>query len=231
MNEDDLLSFEEIVEVVEGAVRKGITKIRLTGGEPLVRSGIATLVRMIKEVEGVEELVMTTNGILLGKYAQELADAGLDRVNVSLDTIDPAKYYHITRGGQLQKVLDSIIVAIQVGLNPVKLNCVVMDSSDEVDALAVKQYASDMGLEVRFIHQMDLETGSFSKVEGGEGGDCSKCNRLRLTANGCIKPCLFNPVGYNVKQVGIEAAFEQAAMCKPQAGSKNQSGTFYGIGG
>ena len=231
LSHDDILSFEEIVDIIKVAVKKGIDKIRLTGGEPLVRSGIIDLVRMIKSVDGVKELVMTTNGILLSKYAKELADAGLDRVNVSLDTTNTEKYYKLTRGGEIQKVFEGIQTAIQVGLNPVKLNCVVMSSSDEEDARKVAEYANTMGLEVRYIHQMDLKTGKFSKVEGGDGGNCSSCNRIRLTANGCIKPCLFNSIGINVKQYGIEEAFEKAVICKPKSGTRSHSSTFFGIGG
>lgn len=231
LKHQDILSFEEIVDVVEVAVSNGVNKIRLTGGEPLVRSGIVDLVRMIKQVDGVDELVMTTNGILLSLYAKQLSDAGLDRVNVSLDTIDPDKYFKLTRGGNVTKVFEGIEVAMQVGLNPVKINCVVLKSSDEIEAIKVKEFADNMGLEMRYIHQMDLETGKYSKVEGGIGGDCSKCNRLRLTANGCIKPCLFNPASFNVKKLGIENAFEKALICKPKSGSRDKSGKFYKIGG
>jgi GTP 3',8-cyclase len=231
MHHDDLLSFEEIVEVVKATVKKGITKIRLTGGEPLVRKGIISLVEMIARVDGVEDLSMTTNGILLEQYAEALKAAGLNRVNVSLDTLDEKKYAAITRGGKLNDVLRGIQKAKEVGFSPIKINCVVMNSSDEKDALAVKAYAQAEGLSVRFIHQMDLETGHFSKVEGGEGGDCKSCNRIRLSANGGFKPCLFNDACFNVKQFGIEHALERAVECKPLSGTRNLSGKFYNIGG
>ena len=231
MNHDDLLSFEAIVEIVKQAVANGITKIRLTGGEPLVRKGIVDLVRMIAAVPGVDDLALTTNGILLAKYAEALKQAGLMRLNVSLDTLNNEKYADITRGGKLDDVFRGIAKAKEVGFDPIKINCVVMKSSDEPDAREVKKYAQSEGLKVRFIHQMDLETGEFSKVEGGEGGDCKSCNRLRLTATGGFKPCLFNDACFNVKEFGIQGALEKAVACKPQAGSKNQSGEFYNIGG
>lgn len=227
----DLLSFEEILEVVKVAVGKGITKVRLTGGEPLVRKGIVQLVDMISNLQGIEDLGMTTNGILLEQYAEDLKSAGLNRINISLDTLDEKKYALITRGGKLNDVLRGIQKAKQVGFNPIKINCVVMHSSDEPDAIAVKEFAKAEALSVRFIHQMDLETGHFSKVEGGEGGDCKNCNRIRLSATGGFKPCLFNDACFNVKEYGIETALEKAVMCKPRAGSKNQSGKFYNIGG
>lgn len=231
MDHNDLLSFEEIVEVVKETVKNGITKIRLTGGEPLVRNGIVDLVKMIAEINGVEDLTMTTNGILLKKYAKPLKLAGLNRVNISLDTLNADKYADITRGGKLEAVFAGINEAKEVGFNPIKINCVVLNSSDEPDALAVKKYAIENDFKIRFIHQMDLKTGHFSKVEGGEGGDCKSCNRIRLSATGGFKPCLFNDSCFNIKEHGIEGALEKAVQCKPQSGSKNKSGKFYNIGG
>jgi cyclic pyranopterin phosphate synthase len=117
----DILTYEKIVEIARCAVDKGIKKIRLTGGEPLVRKGIINLVKMLSEIEGLQDLSMTTNGILLKKHAQDLADAGLNRVNVSLDTLDTEEYRSITRGGDLQMVLEGIEMARKVGLNPIKI--------------------------------------------------------------------------------------------------------------
>lgn len=231
MKPKDLLSFEEIVDIVRKSVQNGITKIRLTGGEPLVRNGIVDLVRMIAEIEGLEDLAMTTNGILLEKYANELKKAGLKRVNISLDTIDEKIYFELTRGGKITDVLKGIKKAKEVGFDPIKINCVVMDNSDEPNAIAVKKFAKENNLRVRFIHQMDLESGQFSKVEGGEGGDCKSCNRIRLSASGGFKPCLFNDSCFNVKEFGIEGAMQRAVACKPKSGSKNKSGKFYNIGG
>lgn len=231
MKHSDLLTFEEIVEIVNTSVKKGITKIRLTGGEPLVRKGIVDLVGMIANVDGIEDLSMTTNGILLEKYAEQLWEAGLQRINISLDTIDKKKYSKVTRGGQIDDVFRGITKAKQVGFDPIKINCVVMNSADEPDAINVKKFAIENGLKVRFIHQMDLETGHFSKVEGGEGGNCASCNRIRLSATGGFKPCLFNDSCFNVKEYGIEDALQKAVQCKPKTGTKNKSGKFYNIGG
>jgi cyclic pyranopterin phosphate synthase len=230
MTHEDILSFEEIVDVVKASKREGITRIRLTGGEPLVRKGIVTLVRMINEVDGIEEVAMTTNGIMLEKFAEDLASAGLKRVNISLDTIDSEKYKEITRGGDINKVLRGIKSAVDAGLNPVKLNCVV-DKPDDIDAMQVEEFAKENNLKVQFINQMNLEGGYFSKVKGGEGGNCSLCNRIRLMANGNIKPCLFNESGFNVRTYGIEEAINLAVENKPKTGTKNRTGNFYNIGG
>ncbi|MCF6184666.1 MAG: radical SAM protein, partial [Bacteroidales bacterium] len=130
MQHKDILRFEEIVEVVKYAVSQGVDKIRITGGEPLVKKGIVDLIRMIAEIDGIKDFGMTTNGIFLDKYAQQLADAGLHRVNISLDTINPEKYRKITRTGDITQVFKGIEAAKKAGLNPIKINCVVQKSFD-----------------------------------------------------------------------------------------------------
>jgi len=227
----DILSYEEIVEVVRYVTERGVQKIRLTGGEPLIRRDITTLVQMISKVEGVKDFSMTTNGILLDKYAKQLVDAGLNRVNVSLDTLDAEKYKKITRGGDLNDVLRGIQRADEVGLNPVKINMVLNDLTSEEDKNQLREYCNKHGYSLRFIHQMNLEKGEFSVVEGGAGGDCKNCNRLRLTANGKLKPCLFSNQEYDIRELGIESALKLALEHKPLAGSKNESCTFYRMGG
>lgn len=231
LRHEEILSFEEIHSVVRIAVGLGIDKIRITGGEPLVRKGITDLISMIASTEGIKDLAMTTNGILLPELANKLKDAGLQRINISLDTLDSSKYKELTRGGDLKLVLDGIKAARQAGLDPIKINCVVFKSSNEEDALEVKKFAYNEGLQVRFIRRMDLETGEFSVVEGGEGGNCSICNRLRLTANGMIKPCLFSDLEYPVRLLGAEAALLNAMNAKPLKGCVSTKNKFYNIGG
>ncbi len=231
LDHKDIITFEEIVEVVKYSVGMGIDKIRITGGEPLVRRGIVDLVKMIAEIPGVKDFGLTTNGIYLKKYAKGLKDAGLKRVNVSLDTLDPKKYKEITRLGNIQDVLDGIEEARNVGLTPVKINCVIKKSSQEHDAVEVASYCKEHDLKIRYIKQMQLNLGHFSVVEGGEGGDCKICNRLRLTANGKIKPCLFNNNEYSIRELGIEGALNKALKLKPECGSVNTEGEFYNIGG
>lgn len=228
---DEILRYEEILEVVREAALLGIDKVRITGGEPLVRKGVENLVAMISGVPGIRELTLTTNAVLLEEYAQKLADAGLHRINISLDTVDPVKYYTITRGGYLHKVLSGIEAARAAGLDPVKINCVVQHSSDEPNAREVREFCEKNGLEVRFIHRMDLESGCFTVVEGGTGGDCRSCNRLRLTANGYIKPCLFDNLSFSIRELGPRGALYQAIGLKPEKGTKNTVNQFNNIGG
>ena len=231
MKHQDILSFEEITEVVRVAVSHGIDKFRITGGEPLVRKDIVSLVSQITEIKGVNDLSMTTNGIFLEELAQPLKDAGLRRVNISLDTINPVKFSEITRGGDLDSVLRGIKAAKEAGMEPIKINCVVFKTSNEEDALEVKEYCKMNNLQVRFIHQMNLESGEFSVVEGGSGGNCNQCNRLRLTANGIVKPCLFDEQEFSVRELGAEKALLSALDCKPLNGCFNRKGSFYNIGG
>jgi GTP 3',8-cyclase len=231
LNPSEILSFEEILNVVKSAAGLGINKIRLTGGEPLVRKDIVSLVGMIAAVKDVRDLALTTNGILLGQLAGELKSAGLMRVNVSLDTLDPERFKAITRGGNIQQVFDGIKAAIRAGLDPVKINCVVSGSSENEDARQLKEFGAVNGLPVRFIRQMDLETGEFGIVDGGEGGNCKICNRLRLTANGMVKPCLFSEQEFAVRELGAERALIAALESKPLKGCVNRVGRFYNIGG
>jgi len=231
LDHSEVLRFEEIVEVVQLAVSMGVDKVRLTGGEPLVRKGIVDLVSMIAAIPGIKDLSMTTNAIMLDRFARPLAAAGLMRVNISLDTLDPLKFRLLSGGGDLQAVLFGIEAAREAGLEPIKINCVVKKDSSEPDALEVAAFCREKGLEVRFIHQMDLHSGEFAVVEGATGGDCEICNRLRLTANGNIKPCLFSDLEFNVRQLGAESALYEALAHKPSCGTTNSSGNFYNIGG
>ncbi|KAF0129092.1 MAG: Uncharacterized protein FD155_2767 [Bacteroidetes bacterium] len=231
MSHDQILSFEEIIETVKFAVEHGVNKVRITGGEPLVRKGIVELVAGIAAIPGVKDLGMTTNGILLGRFAADLKKAGLQRVNISLDSIDPEKFKEITRLGNINAVFEGIEAAKSAGLYPIKINCVIKSSSLEPDAQAVKSYCISENLQIRFIKEMNLETGQFSVVEGGDGGHCASCNRMRLTANGDLKPCLFTDLAYNIRELGIEKAYLNAIQNKPACGSINQKNQFSNIGG
>jgi len=231
LNHNDILTFEEITSTVKAGVEMGIEKVRLTGGEPLVRKGIVDLVAMLSQIDGIKDLSLTTNGQLLEKFAQPLANAGLRRLNVSLDTMDPVIYRRMSRGGEIEPVLIGIEAAREAGLLPIKINCVISRSAQDKDAVDVAAFCVENDLHIRYIHKMDLANGDFSVVEGGEGGDCSICNRLRLTANGMIKPCLFNDLEYNVRELGPEEAFRLASGNKPACGTNSMSGKFYNIGG
>jgi cyclic pyranopterin phosphate synthase len=231
LSHDEILSYDEIAKFTRIAVENGVTKVRITGGEPLVRKGLTALVRMISDIEGITDLSMTTNGVLLKMFADELKAAGLHRVNISLDTIDADKFREITRNGNIKDVFEGIAAAKSAGLLPVKINCVIKESKNEESALGVTRFCEENNLEIRYIKQMDLVKGHFSRVEGGTGGDCSACNRLRLTANGKLKPCLFSNTEFDIRQLGFEKAIMLAVESKPEYGTTNEKNEFYNIGG
>ncbi len=156
MSHYDILSYEEIYTLVKAAAELGIDKVRLTGGEPLVRARLSELIRLIAEIDTIKDISMTTNGILLVKYAAELKEAGLDRVNISLDTLKPERFRQITRCGNLEDALNGIKAAGEEGLNPVKINMVVMAgiNEDEIPDFAGKTITD--GWNVRFIEQMPV---------------------------------------------------------------------------
>jgi cyclic pyranopterin phosphate synthase len=243
INHGQVLRYEEIETIVRAAAELGISKVRLTGGEPLVRLGIVDLVRKIAQIAGIDDLAMTTNGVLLARYAQDLADAGLHRVNISLDTLDPQRFRGITRRGELADVQAGIEAARQAGLEPIKVNAVVIRgmNDDEVVALAAKALEADWW-NIRFIELMPVGDGELmeeawgervvtaqevrrriesalgklepAKMRVGSGPAryyrlpnakgtvgfitpisshfCYKCNRLRLTADGQLRPCLLS---------------------------------------
>ncbi len=227
----DLLTTEEILEIVRVGVILGITKVRLTGGEPLVRDDIVQLIRELNKIEGLQDIGLTTNGTLLAAMAEDLKKAGLKRINISLDTLDPEKYRQITRRGELSDVLAGIEAAIANRFDPIKINCVIIPGKNEEDIPELRKFCEQKNLQLRFIRQMDLKTGKFYPVEGGQGGICSICNRLRLTADGYIKPCLFSDLGYSVRELGIERAFKLAVENKPLNGTRALKHNFYNIGG
>ena len=227
----NILSFSQIVDFTKEAVAMGIDKIRITGGEPLVRKGITQLISMLSSIDGIKDLSMTTNGTLLPEFAYDLKKAGLMRVNISLDATDPVRYREITREGDINMVFKGVEAAKKAGLTPVKINCVIENSIDEPDAADVARYASEIGCQVRFIPRMDLEKGQFGIVSGGSGGDCAKCNRLRLTSTGMLKPCLFSNIEFDTMKLGARKAIEMALNRKPEKGGHNYTGHFYNIGG
>ncbi len=230
---DDILTFEEIERIVREAAALGVTKVRITGGEPLVRRGIADLIRMVASVPEIRDIGLTTNGILLAPLAKKLKEAGLHRVNISLDSLDPDKYREITRGGDLALVLDGIRAAREAGLTPIKINTVLIGGFNDSEIEAFVELTRRESLDVRFIELMPIgeastwSSGHFISNETvlkrvpalmplaiqdersparyytlpgalGKVGlinpisshFCASCNRLRLTADGKLKPCL-----------------------------------------
>lgn len=187
MSHEDILTYEEIHTVARAAAELGINKVRLTGGEPLVRSGLSELIRMLAQIDGIDDISLTTNGTLLSRYAAELKRAGLHRVNVSLDTLKPDKFSLITRSNlSLDDVLAGIETARSVGLDPVKLNMVVVSGVNDDEILDFTAKTIDQGWHVRFIEFMSL---------GGVGSSNSRFTsvsemRKRLEQVGELQPCL-----------------------------------------
>lgn len=227
------MSADEFVEIARAAASLGMKKLRITGGEPLIRSDIVPLVRRLGEIPGIEDMSLTTNATLLAPIAKELFEAGIHRINISLDTLDAQKYEKITRGGHLADALDGIRAAFEAGMSPVKFNTVLIGgfNDDEIEALAA--LTLHYPVQLRFIELMPIgdTKGEFSpeaylpdstvlaklpqlepvpsekhtvarlyKLPGAVGEIglisplsnhfCAECNRLRLTADGCLKPCL-----------------------------------------
>ncbi|AGB41191.1 molybdenum cofactor biosynthesis protein A [Halobacteroides halobius DSM 5150] len=151
---DQILSYEKIVRIVQTGAKLGIKKVRVTGGEPLVRKGAVDLIRMLKNISGIEEVALTTNGVLLAKYASQLVTAGLDRVNISLDTLQQDKFREITNFDQLEQVIEGIKSALEVGLTPVKINVVVMQSINDDEIFDFIALTRQLPVHVRFIEYM-----------------------------------------------------------------------------
>ena len=229
---EHILAYEEIAKITAELVNEGISKVRLTGGEPLCRRGIVSLLSMLSKIDGIKDLSMTTNGVLLAQYAGELKESGLDRLNVSLDAVDRSEYKRVTGTDNLNDVISGLDAAVRAGFGPdsIKLNCVVEESSKEKNAREVAKFAAESGFGIRFIRMMDIEKGEFWPVEGGDGGYCRACNRLRLSSDGSLFPCLFSDVSFSVMELGIKEACRQALEHKPESG-KFSKNTFYTIGG
>ncbi len=228
---EKIMRYEEIRDFCVVAVGMGIRRFRLTGGEPLVRPGVVDLVRMIRAIPGVEEIALTTNASRLAPVAGDLKAAGLDRVNISLDTLDPDRFREITRGGDIRDVLAGIDAALAAGLTPVKLNIVVFPGEGDADARAVEAFAAEKGCQSRRIRKMDLAAGEFDVVQHSDRGDCRVCNRLRLTSHGYVRSCLLHDIMFSVRELGAEEAIRQAVRNKPERGTGTSVSGMNRIGG
>ena len=247
MDRSELLTFEEITRFVEVAVPLGIDKIRLTGGEPLMRRDMPRLVAMLSRVAGIRDIGLTTNGLLLADQAQALYDAGLRRINISLDTLNPERFRQIARRDGLEKVIAGILAAKGAGFDPVKINAVSMRGITEEEVVPLARFARAHGLEMRFIEympigadhwerskvyfaheimeQLEREVAPLVPVDdydprapamefqytdgGGRVGIiasisrpfCTSCNRIRLTADGKLRNCLFALTEMDIKSL------------------------------
>ena len=241
----DMLTEDEFITAVEAAAALGITKLRITGGEPLVKKNIVSICRRAAAVAGIREVCLTTNGLLLPKMAKELKEAGVKRLNLSLDTLNPEKYAYITRIGQLEDFKAGLDAALEAGFEKIKINAVLIGgfNDDEIGQLAglTMQYPVD----VRFIEMMPMyDSGDFDerayipytrvlealpealsveadggvaklyRLPGAKGNIglispvsahfCGECNRIRLTADGKLKPCLHSADEYSLKGLDLD---------------------------
>lgn len=240
----EILSFEEITKLAKLFAELGVTKIRITGGEPLVRKNLSSLILSLKKIEGIKNVGITTNGILLKNYVNDLKSAGLDGVNISLDTLSKDKFRRITLRDNFDDVLSGINTALHAGISPVKLNVVVMGGINDDEILDFVEFVKDKNLELRFIEYMPFKSNGWTNarflpysqminlisskytltpIENSESVAknytikefkgrigfitsitehfCSDCRRLRLTADGWLKTCLFFPAEKNLKEL------------------------------
>jgi len=265
---DTILRYEEILRLVRVYAKAGISKIRLTGGEPLVRKGILDFVSELGQIPGIDDLSMTTNGVLFKQFAEPLKKAGLTRINISLDTLIPEKFYTITRRDKFREVWSGIEEALKVGFSPVKLNVVAINGTNHNEVLDFARLSQRLPLSVRFIEYMPAGDGHWNpdlvctankmkqqieeigelvyieeestgpavryrfKKSPGEIGFinpischfCKTCNRIRLTPDGNLRPCLFSDDEIDLKPFlrgncsddTLLGALHQALAMKPE---------------
>lgn len=265
---EHLLTFDEIAAVVRVLAEMGVTKVRLTGGEPLTRPNLEQLVAKLKEINGIRDIALSTNGILLAKKAAVLREAGVNRVNISIDSLVPERFARITRGGDLRRVLDSVDECVRLGYDPIKLNVVLMRGTNDDEIESFLRLTLERPLQIRFIEYMPIghddkfwrngylplgtvlercekagwmpepaeasqgngpaqyfripgALGLFGLIHPVSDHFCASCNRLRLTAEGDIKPCLYWNDEWNVRKwIGhdekLKELFLRALDAKPE---------------
>ena len=258
MDRSNLLSFEEIQRVAQIVSRMGINRLRLTGGEPLMRKNLPVLIKMLNEVDGIDDIAMTTNAYFLKDQAQSLKDAGLKRLNVSLDALDPEKFRDVNRRDCLQSVLDGLDTARKVGFKSIKINAVAVRNFSETEIMSLIEMGRSDGFEIRFIEFMpldsdkvwerdkvlfgheivnmikdnyelvpidnSLEIGPASEYNFADGKGkigiitavsnpfCDHCNRIRMTADGKLRTCLFSTEETNLKELVRSGATDQTII-------------------
>ena len=163
---DDILRYEEIIRIVSMAVKLGLIKVRITGGEPLLRRGFIEFIASLNKIQGLQDISLTTNGILLEEYAQGIFDAGIHRINISLDSLNKEKYFRVTNGGNLEAVLRGIAKAEEIGFSPIKINTVAIKGFNDDEVLAFAKLAVDKPFQMRFIELMPM--GQYNLAHGAD---------------------------------------------------------------
>lgn len=227
---EDLLSLEQLAEAARAAVGLGVTKVRLTGGEPLVRRGIVQLVRMIAAIDGLTHLGMTTNGTLLAARARELRLAGLSSVNVSLDTLEAERYREITRGGAIEDALAGLRAAVAEGF-AVKINMVVLSDTAPGEIEAMREFAGSAGARLQLINHFDLARRKTDGYAFDRPPACEGCNRIRLLADGTLKPCLHSNEELRLDPGRPAESLREAILSKPRRGGACTNRPMQQIGG
>jgi len=231
---DEILSYEEIARIVEIGASLGISKIKLTGGEPLVRPDLEQLVEMLARIPDIDDLGMTTNGSLLTRgKALRLKAAGLMRVNISLDTIAPEKFTELTQGHDIADVIRGIDAARLAGFAPVKINMVVFETTLQEEIKRMEEFCDARGLLLQTIARFNLHdrNNTCTGLSTHRPPHCNACNRLRLTADGHLLSCLFSDSKERVDLNDIHGSFYNAVAAKPQHGTANKNLTMSQIGG
>jgi len=208
----------------------GIWKVRLTGGEPLVKRGICGLVKMIRKHPGVRHIGMTTNGLLLPRFAPLLRSAGLDSLNISLDTLDAETYGKLTRIGNIDDCLKGIDAAIAEDFK-IKINMVVFSHTTEKEIAQMRDFCTGKGLTLQLINHYDLTKEKHNDYVFDRPPKCADCNRIRLTADGFLKPCLHSNLEIPVDMNNIETCIKEAILNKPEKGLACSNRSMVGIGG
>jgi GTP 3',8-cyclase len=226
----DFLSFEQMAAVARAAVGLGVNKVRLTGGEPLVKRGIVELVRMLAGIEGLDHLAMTTNGILLPRFARALREAGLDSLNLSLDTLDAARYRFLTRGGSIDDAIAGIDAAREAGL-PLKINMVVLEDTAAGEIEGMKEFCRARGARLQLINHYELGREKTDSYGFDRPPSCARCNRIRLLADGMLKPCLHSDLEVALDFSRLEESLREAVLSKPQRGGTCRNRAMSQIGG
>jgi len=226
----EMLRHERIVEVVRAGVHLGLTKIRLTGGEPLVKRGIVELAAMIRCVPGVQHLAMTTNGTLLSALAAPLRRAGLDSLNVSLDTLDPQRYRYLTRWGELADALAGVEAALREGF-PLKINMVVLEDTTALEIERMRAFCREKGARLQLINHFALDRTKRQDYRFDRPPKCADCNKIRLLADGQLKPCLHSDLEIPLDPADIEGSLRRTILAKPANGLVCTNRSMAQIGG
>jgi GTP 3',8-cyclase len=226
-----ILTLEEIRDTVVAAAEIGITKVRLTGGEPLVRRGVVELVRAIAVIEGIETVGMTTNGVLLARFASDLKAAGLKALNVSLDTLDPERFLRVTQRGRVQSVIEGILAARDAGIERIKVDTVVGPETDPADLQAIGRFCDLHGLIHQRIALYSLEADKTDNHGYDRPLPCEECNRIRLLSTGILKPCLHSNEEVPLDLENPLESLRRTIELKPERGTVCTNRSMVEIGG